>query len=303
MFIKYLDPKNDVAFKKIFGTDKNKDILIHFLNDVITCGKRPAIKRVTFLRPVQDPDIAAHKTSIVDILCVDEKETRYIVEMQVAKERGFEKRAMYYAAKAYTSQMGVGGEYEDLKEVIFIAIADFTMFPKRPDYIILEKESYDHDLKDFSFTFLELPKFHKKIDELSTVTDKWMYFFKHAYDTTSEDWEKLANGDVGLEKAHNALNQHYWSEEEYMAYEQSEKYAWVHKAQMDQKFDEGIDKGREEGREEGIRKVAKNLISQGINLDVVASVSGLTQEDLTALLSKEDAETDNVKKVDFKLGG
>src|SRR4029079_7956488 len=153
MFSKYLDPKNDVAFKKIFGTEKNKDILIHFLNDMLTFKEKSPIREVTFLQPVQNPDIASKKTSIVDILCSDEKGNQYIVEMQVAKEKGFEKRAQYYASKAYISQSIKGGEYHDLKEVIFLAISDFVMFPQKPDYksdhVILDKKSHENDLKDF----------------------------------------------------------------------------------------------------------------------------------------------------------
>src|SRR5580658_575745 len=101
---KFLSPKNDVAFKKIFGTEKNKDILIHFLNDMIRFNGKAHIKDVTILKTVQDPEIKAQKTSIVDILCKDENDEQYIVEMQVAKEKGFTKRAQLYAAKAYASQ-------------------------------------------------------------------------------------------------------------------------------------------------------------------------------------------------------
>ena len=131
MLYKFLDPKNDIAFKKIFGTEKNKDILIHFLNDMIKFKEKGHIINVTFLKTVQDPETAAKKTSIVDILCRDEKGHTYIVEMQVAKEKGFEKRAQYYASKAYISQSHIGGEYHDLKEVIFLAISDFIMFPHK----------------------------------------------------------------------------------------------------------------------------------------------------------------------------
>src|SRR5262245_28832309 len=152
MLHKFLDPKNDVAFKKIFGTEKNKDILIHFLNDMITFKKRRPIKEVTFLKTNQDPEIAANKASIVDILCKDEEGNSYIVEMQVAKERGFEKRAQYYASKAYISQMNNGGKYQHLKEVIFLAIANFIMFPNKDEYksdhVILDLKTFENDLKD-----------------------------------------------------------------------------------------------------------------------------------------------------------
>ena len=188
---KFLDPKNDVAFKKIFGTEKNRDILIHFLNDVLTFKEHGHIVEVSFLKTIQDPETAAKKTSIVDILCKDQNGNTYIVEMQVAKEKGFEKRAQYYASKAYVSQANAGGEYHNLKEIIFLAISDFIMFPckkvYKSEHVILDKESLENDLKDFSFTFIELPKFDKDIDHLKNMTDKWTYFFKHAEETSEKD--------------------------------------------------------------------------------------------------------------------
>ena len=85
--------------------------------------------------------------------------------MQVARTEGFAKRAQYYAAKAYANQMNNGDDYPKLKQIIFLAITNFVMFPDKKgyksDHVILDKESYAHDLKDFSFTFLELPKFDK----------------------------------------------------------------------------------------------------------------------------------------------
>src|SRR5271154_4785922 len=101
MLAKFLDPKNDVAFKRIFGAEKQKNILIHFLNDMLGFANEEKIKQISFLKPAQDPDIASKKQSIVDVLCTDEQGNQYIVEMQVARTPGFEKRAQYYAAKAY----------------------------------------------------------------------------------------------------------------------------------------------------------------------------------------------------------
>jgi predicted transposase/invertase (TIGR01784 family) len=101
-FSKYLDPKNDYAFKRIFGTEKNQDILVHFLNDMLSFSGKNQIQSVSFLKTAQDPEIAAKKQSLVDVLCKDETGRQYIVEMQVARTPGFEKRAQYYAAKAYS---------------------------------------------------------------------------------------------------------------------------------------------------------------------------------------------------------
>ena len=101
---------------------------------------------------------------------------------QVAPTKGFEKRAQYYAAKAYSRQLSSGqeedGKYQNLKEVIFIAIADCIIFKDKTEYksdhVILDKNSHEHDLQDFSFTFIELPKFKKtNISELNTILEKW----------------------------------------------------------------------------------------------------------------------------------
>jgi predicted transposase/invertase (TIGR01784 family) len=279
MLSKFLDPKNDVAFKKIFGSEKNKDILIHFLNDMITFKGRGHIQDVTFLKTSQDPETAAQKTSIVDILCKDEKGNTYIVEMQVAKEKGFEKRAQYYASKAYISQAHVGGKYQDLKEVIFLAISDFIIFPDKANYksdhVILDRDSQENDLKNFSFTFIELPKFNKSIEALSNVMDKWSYFFKHAAETSEKDLEKLVGQDDIIERAYEELNRFSWNQEELLTYDQSEKYEWDYQACMEQKLDEGV--------AQGVAKVAKNLLAQGIDIPFIASVTGLSEQEITAL--------------------
>ena len=175
---KFLDPKNDVAFRRIFGSEKNKDILIHFINDVLELKDGDRIKEVTFLSTIQIPEIAAKKQSVVDVLCKDENGVQLIVEMQVSPQTGFEKRAQYYAAKAYSRQLNKGKEegarYIDLKAVIFIAISNNIIFPDKvfykSDHIILDKDTYAHDLKDFSFTFIELPKF--KITDINLLTKK-----------------------------------------------------------------------------------------------------------------------------------
>jgi predicted transposase/invertase (TIGR01784 family) len=296
MFAKFLDPKNDFAFKKIFGTERNKDILIHFLNDIVTRGVRPAIKHVTFLKTIQDPEVAIKKTSIVDILCEDESGTRYIVEMQVVKFKGFHKRAMYYAAKAYTSQMEKGEKYEDLKEVIFIAISDFTIFPKKKAYlsehVVLDKHNHEHDLKDFSFTFLELPKFNKSINELKNMTDKWMYFFKHGTETSLDDMKKIVGDDIIFRQAYDELSHASFNEEEMNTYDQDQKRDRDYRAVLDQKFDDGIEQGVNKGIEIGEwnskMEIARNMLSQNVDKAFISQCTGLSIEELEALWSQRE---------------
>lgn len=287
MLSKFLDPKNDFAFKRIFGTERNKDIPIHFLNDMITFKEKGPIVDVTFLKTVQDPETAAQKSSIVDILCKDDRGNTYIVEMQVAKDKGFEKRAQYYAAKAYFSQVHVGGEYASLKEVIFLAICDYVLFPKKEafksDHEILDRETFENDLEDFSFTFLELPKFTKEVGQLSSMIDRWCYFFKHAEETSESDLAKIVDHDPIIKRAFFELDRFSWNDEELLTYDQAEKYEGAYRASLAQSFDDGRETGRTEGKEEGIAEVAKKLIAQGSSPDFIASVTGLTLQEIALL--------------------
>ena len=289
---KFLNPKNDYAFKRIFGTRKNKDILIHFLNDMLNFSGKNAIIDVTFLKNDQDPEIDAAKQSAVDVLCTDELGKHYIVEMQVAKGKGFEKRAQYYAAKAYGGQLMEREKYSQLKEIIFIAITDFVMFPDKTqyksDHVILDKATYSHDLKDFSFTFLELPKFNKTIDELHTITEKWAYFFKHADATHEEDLVKLIGSDDVMKRAYDELNRFYWTPQELARYEREAKNEMDFIAIRDQNIAEGealgIVKGEAlgivKGEEQAVHRIAKSMLKFGIEVDIVMKSTGLKREDV-----------------------
>lgn len=280
---KFLDARNDIAFRRIFGTEKNKDILIHFLNDILGLTDDNKIKDVSFLSPIQDPVIASQKQSIVDVLCVDSTGVKTIIEMQVAKTTGFEKRAQYYAAKAYSSQADVGDQYHDLKGVIFIAIADFILFPNKlaykSDHITFDKTTFEHDLKDFSFTFIELPKFKKREDQLENIIEKWCYFFKHAGETSEDDLKKIIGSDLIIGKAYDELNQYNWSKEERLAYDQAKKRTDDYLSSLEEKLHEGIKIGHEKGKIE----VAKNSLKAGVSIDVIAEITGLSVNEIVQL--------------------
>ena len=304
--VKYLNPRNDLVFKKIFGTEKNKDILIHFINDVIVEPDKPKVKTVTLLNPHQFPDIAVQKQSVVDVLCEDEAGINYIVEMQVAKVKGFEKRAQHYAARVYGGQAVKGGIYPELKEVIFLALTEYNMFPNKKGYKcthwILDKDTYERDLKDFSFTFIELTKFNKKLEDLVTYEDKWCYFFKHADDPDNVD-ELVANTPEIIQKACHVIEAHNWTKEELIQYEERERIATdLQSTQLAEMEDaianaetrgeargkaEGEAKGKAEGeakgKAEGILAVAKNMLSEKIDLKVISKVTGLSEAEIKKL--------------------
>ena len=295
---KFLDVKNDIAFRRIFGTEKNKDILIHFLNDILGFTGVNEIKEIEFLSTIQDPDIAAKKQSIVDVLCRDSTGVQYICEMQVAKTKGFEKRAQYYAAKAYSRQADKGDQYHNLKEIIFIAIADCILFPDKKEYksdhVILDRNSYEHNLKDLYFTFIELPKFFKtKEDQLENIVEKWVYFFKYADETSEEDLERIIGSDSIIKRAYEELNRFNWSEKEYIAYEQEIKRIKDEHAILLHKLDLATQKGIKIGRQEGIQigeengkiKVVKAMLKESMSVSTIAKLTGLTVSEVEKLRS------------------
>ena len=297
---RYLDPKNDIAFKKIFGTEKHKDLLIHFLNDIL--GNEDKIIDVEFLKTYQDPEAASKKQSIVDVLCKDEKGVRYIVEMQVAKSAGFEERAQYYAARAYVDQMKKGGLYEGLKRIIFLAISDFIMFPNKAgyksDHVTLDKKSNEHDLKAFSFTFIELPKFNKtkaEIKKLNNLIEKWCYFFKYATDTTDKDLEQLIGSDIVIKDAYEVLDRFGWSDEELLTYESEIKRRMDEEAierqklaDLESRIKQSKIEGKAEGKAEGTIEIAENMLSLGVELEIIAKSTSLTMKQIEALKNKMD---------------
>ncbi|WP_264686950.1 Rpn family recombination-promoting nuclease/putative transposase [Wolbachia endosymbiont (group B) of Rhopobota naevana] len=293
---KFLDPKNDIAFRRIFGTEKNKDILIHFLNDILSFTGKNAIQDIEFLSTIQDPDIASKKQSIVDVLCRDSTGVQWIIEMQVAKTKGFEKRAQYYAAKAYSRQADKGDQYHNLKEIIFIAIADCILFPDKSEYkskhTIRDEDTNEHDLKDFYFVFIELPKFSKtKEDQLSNIVEKWVYFFKYADETSEEELERITGSDVIIKKAYEELNRFNWSEKEFLAYEGEIKRILDEKAVLAQKLDdakeEGIKIGEEKGKIEGKIEVAKAMLTNNVDVNTIVKCTGLSVDEVQELIQVE----------------
>ena len=307
MLDKFLDPKNDLAFKRVFGSEKNKDILIPFLNDILDHQYIGEIREITFLPTVQAPKVAARKQSIVDVLCQDQNGVQYIVEMQITATAGFERRALYYASRAYSGQLFEGDNYNKLRDVIFLAITNFTMFPDEPaiksDHIILNKKTYSHKLKGFSFTFIELPKFTKKLEELTSIREKWYYYLKHAPSTTPEEYDKLVKDFPALQRAYDELKQFSWSKEDLTRYEEITKHdrdnasAWLAHFQKGEEkglkkgLEEGEKKGRKKGLEEGEKKgikkekleIAKQMLEDGEPIEKIKKWTGLSAAKINAL--------------------
>jgi len=289
---KFLDPRNDLCFKKIFGTEKNKNILIHFLNDILGFTEINAIQEVEFLSTIMDPEVASDKQSIVDVLCKDSHGNRYIAEMQLARDKGFEKRAQLYAAKAYSRQLDKSGNYIDLKKVFFIAISNCNLLPEEVDYIsthnIRDIKTNGHYLKDFQFIFIELPKFSKsKVELLESIVERWCFFFKYAEETTEEDLKEIAEKAPIIKLAYDELDKFRWNEKDLVAYEERimdlRKEEAILEYRLDLAEEKGIQKGIEKGKIEGKIEVAKAMLANNVDVNTIVKFTGLSISEIEEL--------------------
>ncbi|MFP4410902.1 Rpn family recombination-promoting nuclease/putative transposase [Coleofasciculus sp.] len=212
----FINPKTDFAFKKIFGSEQSKDILVSFLNALLY-EARPVIEDLQIINPYLAPRIRGVKDTYLDVKAKLEDGTTVIIEMQVLNVEGFEKRILYNAAKAYSIQLDSGEDYKLLEPVIALTITDFEIFnnvDKIISWFVLKEKEYlvDYLSYDIELVFVELPKFNKRLEELETLTDKWIYFLKNArsLDSVPETMEEVPE----MKQAFAVANQANLSREE-----------------------------------------------------------------------------------------
>ncbi|MBF0161562.1 MAG: Rpn family recombination-promoting nuclease/putative transposase [Magnetococcales bacterium] len=261
--MKFIDPRIDFAFKKIFGSESAKDVLASFLESLLGLEGDRRIAELTILDPFLAPRIREMKYSILDVKCRDHRGVSYIVEMQVQKVAAFLKRIQYNVAKIYANQIERGEEYPKLNQVIAITITDFVLFDGF-DHCVSRHESRESItgrsyLQEILLFFVELPKFSKSLEGLENILDRWIYFikyagslqevperlslppFRHAFEMamvanmTAEELEMYDKAGIAIADARGAVE---------LAQEEA-----LRKGRQ-----EGWQKGRQEGRQEGEKK-------------------------------------------------
>ncbi|MBV6340993.1 Rpn family recombination-promoting nuclease/putative transposase [Candidatus Magnetobacterium casense] len=279
--MRFVDVKSDIAFKRIFGNENKKGILISFLNAVLDLSGEREIYDIDILNPYQVPKIEGLKETVLDIRAVDKSNVTFIVEIQIQKKKGFEKRVLYYTSKAYANQLDRGKAYSELKQVIYIAIVDFEVFDGDgylTRHLILNTATLKQDLKDFEFYFIELPKFTKAENELESITDKWIHFIKNAY--SLEMVPKCADF-VEIKEAYEIANESTWSKKEFEVYEYWQIRLQDERGAIENSFDEGkikgIIEGRVEGRLEGLAEGQRKGLIEGQRKGLLEGIEGMLE--------------------------
>jgi len=271
----FINPKIDFAFKKIFGSEDSKDILISFLNALIY-EAQPVIQDLEILNPYVAPKIRGLKDTYLDIKAnIIDRQTNeqrtVIIEMQVLNVEGFEKRILYNAAKSYSIQLTTGQGYNLLNPVIALTITDFVMFADLPNVIsrfVLKEKDFliDYPIYDIELIFVELPKFKKDLAALETIIDKWLFFLNNA--RKLQDVPSSMDNIPELKKAFYIANQANLTVEELDDQEKSEFFIQdqqgaVTKA-VKKAAKESLEQGRKEGLQEGLQQGLQEGLQQGL---------------------------------------
>jgi predicted transposase/invertase (TIGR01784 family) len=286
----FVDPKNDVAFRKIFGDENKKEILISFLNNILEfAGSDKEIMDITIQNPYQVPKLKDLKETILDIKAVDKRSIHYIIEMQVFHTTAFEKKVLYYVSKSYYQQLNRAEDYPKLNQVIFLGFLNFKLFHNNPDYatrhLILDEKTNENHFKDFELNFVELPKFTKSLEELKDIKDKWIYFVKNA--GTMKMIPRELEEPKELREAFESAKQMKWSKEELEAYDALGIFIQDERGRIEYALEEGIrigeEKGIKKGKMEGKIETAKELLKMGIEIEKISRATDLKKEEIDKL--------------------
>ncbi len=288
----FLDVKTDFAFKKVFGSEQSTDILISFLNSIIKFKDGSIIEDLTIVDPYQIPLLKGMKDTYVDVKALLSNGSGVIIEMQILNYEGLEKRILYNAAKAYSTQLLCGDEYYLLNPIIALTITDFEMFSEFSKVIsyfkLMEKDELIEYSGDIELIFIELPKFKKEEDELKDITDKWIYFIKNA--GKLEYIPKTLEIDKEIRKAFEIANQATLSPEELEIQHKRKDYIYIQKAAITyaekKALQQGREQGREEGREEGIKHSILSLYKHGMAKEEISRILGIDLDFVTRVIAR-----------------
>ena len=279
---RYINPYTDFGFKKLFGTEMNKDLLISFLNALFNNSENE-IQDIQYLNSENLGEGYGDRRSVFDVYCRTQDGSRFIVEMQKAEQEYFKDRSVYYATTPIRQQAVKGKWDYHLENVYTIGILNFV-FPDG-EY---PADSYRHEIKlkdvednhvfydKLTFVYLEMPKFNKTEDQLETMFDKWMFVLQNLYRLLERP---KALQDRIFKKLFDQAEIARYSEAERWEYEESKKVFWDNYSVMKT----AIKKSRAEGRAEANIENARKMKAKGFAVSDIADITGLSVEDIEKL--------------------
>ena len=307
--MKYLNPKADLTFKKVFGEHLN--LVKSLLNALLPFdGPEEEIDEIDYLTPELVPDTPLKKLSIVDVRCKDRRGRQFIVEMQMLWSSSFMQRVLFNASKAYVRQLGSSVQYELLQPVYSLSLVNDVFAPELEnyyhDYRIVQVEHTDKVIEGLRFIFVELPKFTPHTFHEKKMQVLWLRYLTEIDDLTENvSPDLLENPDI--REALTQIEQSAFNDAQMMGYDEFWDAVRVEntiindarkkglKEGMEEGMKKGMKKGMEEGMKEGMKKgmkegkreqqfqIAANLKQMGASLEFIAQATGLSIPDIEKL--------------------
>ena len=308
---KYINPYTDFGFKKLFGEEGSKELLVDFLNQLLPPHHQ--IANLNFSNSEILPESEEDRKAFFDIHCIATSGERFIVEMQKAKVKHFKDRALFYTTFPIKEQAKKGDWNFELSAIYFIAILDFFYDEKQEEAkfrrdVMLKDQDCEIFYDKLHFKFLQMPAFTKREFELETHFDKWAYFLKHL--ENFDDIPKILNEPI-FENAFKIAELAKFSSDQRLEYEKSRMTYLGVKAVADTAEEQGeakgfvkgeakgkiegkaeglvegeakgIEKGLVEGEVKGVTKVAKSMKQKGVPFDEIEEFTGLSIEEIEKL--------------------
>jgi predicted transposase/invertase (TIGR01784 family) len=262
---RYLDPKNDLVFKRIFG--EHPDLLISFLNALMPLEQGQEIESIEYLPAEIVPDNPLKKNSIVDVRCIDNRGRQFIVEMQMEWTESFTRRMVFNAPKAYVRQLGKGWEYRILQPVyglsIFNEIYDHKTEEFYHHYQIINCENSEEVIEGLEFVFVELPKFRPEKWADRRMAVLWLRFLREMEDQcTGVAGDLLA--DKQIRQAVDICEEGAFTTAELAAYDKYWDIISTERTLIVDSLEKGLAKGRKEGLNEGLAKGREEGLEKGL---------------------------------------
>ena len=281
---RYINPYTDFGFKKLFGTEMNKDLLISFINSLL--HGREQISSLTYLNTEHLGTGESDRRAVFDVYCENENGEKFLVEMQRGEQQFFKDRSLYYATFPIREQALRGDWDYELQRVYVIGILNFSFDGTHPDKYSHEVQLREEETREvfydkLTFIYLEMPKFNKPVEELDGMFEKWLFVLKNLSRLLERP---AALQDRVFTKLFDAAEIAKFDKAEYEAYEESLKALrdWKNILETAEK------KAKEEGIQEGRMDVARRMKTAGVPIDVIAQCSGLSEEEISQLEEQEE---------------
>ena len=276
---RYISLLTDFGFKRIFGTAPNKELLIDFLNSMFD-GEQ-VVKDVTYLNSKHVGDVHSDRKAIFDVYCENEKGEKFIVEMQNASQQYFKDRSLYYATFPIREQAQKGAEWNyELKHVYVVALLNYNMsepaFAKdtiNHDVGLLDKQTHRVFNDKLTFKYVEIAKFDKRIEELKTNYDKWLFVLQNLSRLNSQP-----------KYLQTAVFTRLFKQAEIAGFTRTELREYEDSLKAFRDLRNTLDNAKQEGRAEGGKdkaiEIAKNLLEMGMPIDAIMKATGLSSEEV-----------------------